>query len=118
MTMCYYASLQMTVEPEACIYMKTNTSTNLTSSCYVKSGTTACLKKQVLHLCVTQTNRLPYLDPGPRGPVLDLTSQPLQRLGDPAGSFLHLLHFEVSKLAVLPLCVKLLPLVHSAPQLL
>ena len=59
-----------------------------------------------------------YLNPGPSRPMLNLSAKALQRLGNPAGCLFHLFHLEVSKSAIFPTVVKLLPLRHCAPKLL
>lgn len=50
--------------------------------------------------------------------MLDLSAQSLQRLGNPASCFLHLFHLQVTKSAILPPIVQLLPLSNGAPHLL
>jgi len=59
-----------------------------------------------------------HLDPGPGGPVLDLSAQSLQRLGNPTSCFLHLFYLQVTKSAIFPPIVQLLPLSNGTPHLL
>ncbi len=59
-----------------------------------------------------------HLDPGPGGPMLDLSAQSLQRLGNPTGCFLHFFHLQVTKPTIFPPIVQLLPLCNGTPHLL
>lgn len=50
--------------------------------------------------------------------MLDLSAQSLQRLGNPTSCLLHFFHLQVTKPAILPPIVQLLPLSNSTPHLL